>query len=71
MLDAHRPERGGRRASSRPGAADRGAVARDVHDFVAIGVGPFNLGLACLTEPIEDLDGVFLERAASSTGTPG
>ena len=27
----------------------------------AIGLGPFNLGLACLTEPIDALDGVFLE----------
>ncbi|MGW1269045.1 lysine N(6)-hydroxylase/L-ornithine N(5)-oxygenase family protein [Streptomyces sp. NPDC002491] len=32
-----------------------------VHDFVGIGLGPFNLGLACLTEPIDALDGVFLE----------
>ncbi|GAA3068669.1 lysine N(6)-hydroxylase/L-ornithine N(5)-oxygenase family protein [Streptomyces glomeratus] len=32
-----------------------------VHDFVGIGLGPFNLGLACLTEPIDGLDGVFLE----------
>ncbi|MFD5251491.1 lysine N(6)-hydroxylase/L-ornithine N(5)-oxygenase family protein [Streptomyces bobili] len=31
------------------------------HDFVGIGLGPFNLGLACLTEPIEELRGVFLE----------
>lgn len=30
-------------------------------DFVAIGLGPFNLGLACLTEPLPDLRGVFLE----------
>ena len=26
-----------------------------------IGLGPFNLGLACLTEPIDELDGLFLE----------
>ncbi len=32
-----------------------------IHDFAAIGLGPFNLGLACLTEDVEDLDGVFLE----------
>ncbi|MGC0403146.1 lysine N6-hydroxylase [Streptomyces sp. SAI-126] len=32
-----------------------------VHDFVGIGLGPFNLGLACLTEPIDELDGIFLE----------
>lgn len=31
------------------------------YDFVGIGLGPFNLGLACLTEPIDELDGVFLE----------
>jgi lysine N6-hydroxylase len=31
------------------------------HDFIAIGLGPYNLGLACLTEPINELDGLFLE----------
>ncbi len=31
------------------------------YDFVGIGLGPFNLGLACLTEPITELNGVFLE----------
>ena len=31
------------------------------YDFVGIGLGPFNLGLACLTEPIDGLNGVFLE----------
>ncbi|MFI9468899.1 lysine N(6)-hydroxylase/L-ornithine N(5)-oxygenase family protein [Streptomyces sp. NPDC052492] len=31
------------------------------YDFVGIGLGPFNLGLACLTEPIDELTGVFLE----------
>ncbi|MFF8945336.1 lysine N(6)-hydroxylase/L-ornithine N(5)-oxygenase family protein [Streptomyces sp. NPDC014864] len=31
------------------------------YDFVGIGLGPFNLGLACLTEPIAELTGVFLE----------
>ncbi|MFF2845618.1 lysine N(6)-hydroxylase/L-ornithine N(5)-oxygenase family protein [Streptomyces sp. NPDC058001] len=30
-------------------------------DFIGIGLGPFNLGLACLTEPITELNGVFLE----------
>ncbi|WP_406304917.1 lysine N(6)-hydroxylase/L-ornithine N(5)-oxygenase family protein [Streptomyces sp. NBC_00885] len=30
-------------------------------DFVGIGLGPFNLGLACLTEPIAELNGLFLE----------
>ncbi|MEU1626480.1 lysine N(6)-hydroxylase/L-ornithine N(5)-oxygenase family protein [Streptomyces sp. NPDC020096] len=31
------------------------------YDFIGIGLGPFNLGLACLTEPIEELTGLFLE----------
>ncbi|MFJ9741656.1 lysine N(6)-hydroxylase/L-ornithine N(5)-oxygenase family protein [Streptomyces sp. NPDC101166] len=31
------------------------------YDFVGIGLGPFNLGLACLTEPIGELNGIFLE----------
>jgi lysine N6-hydroxylase len=31
------------------------------YDFVGVGLGPFNLGLACLTEPITELNGVFLE----------
>ncbi|RSS83892.1 lysine N(6)-hydroxylase/L-ornithine N(5)-oxygenase family protein [Streptomyces sp. WAC06614] len=34
---------------------------RETHDFIAIGLGPFNLGLACLTAPIEELDGLFIE----------
>lgn len=33
-----------------------------VHDFAAVGVGPFNLGLACLSAPIAGLDGIFLDR---------
>ncbi|MFG2496818.1 lysine N(6)-hydroxylase/L-ornithine N(5)-oxygenase family protein [Streptomyces sp. NPDC048441] len=28
---------------------------------MGIGLGPFNLGLACLTEPIDELNGLFLE----------
>ncbi|SBT91609.1 lysine N6-hydroxylase [Streptomyces sp. DI166] len=32
-----------------------------IYDLVGIGLGPFNLGLACLTEPIDQLDAVFLE----------
>ncbi|KRF20012.1 alcaligin biosynthesis protein [Nocardioides sp. Soil797] len=40
-------------------------------DFVAIGLGPFNLGLAALTDPIEDLDGVFLEARPHFDWHPG
>jgi lysine N6-hydroxylase len=41
-----------------------------VHDFVAVGIGPFNLGLACLAEPL-DLDGVFLESRTEFDWHPG
>lgn len=41
------------------------------HDVVAIGVGPFNLGLACLVEPIDELDCVFLDRQPSFDWHPG
>ncbi|MCU1567844.1 MAG: alcaligin biosynthesis protein, partial [Pseudarthrobacter sp.] len=36
-----------------------------IYDFAAVGVGPFNLGLAALAEPVDGLDGVFLERRES------
>ena len=41
------------------------------HDFVAIGLGPFNLGLACLTEPLPELDGLFLEARPEFSWHPG
>lgn len=44
------------------------------HDFVGIGLGPFNLGLACLTDPLrgsDDLDGVFLEARDRFDWHPG
>jgi lysine N6-hydroxylase len=42
-----------------------------VYDFAGIGVGPFNLGLAALTEPVKGLDAVFLERRDSFDWHPG
>jgi lysine N6-hydroxylase len=41
------------------------------HDFIAIGLGPYNLGLACLTEPIDELDGLFLESRPEFDWHPG
>ena len=43
----------------------------DIIDFVAIGVGPMNLGLACLTNPITELDGVFLDKREKFDWHPG
>ncbi|WP_405597958.1 SidA/IucD/PvdA family monooxygenase [Streptomyces sp. NBC_01410] len=37
------------------------STPREPLDFIGIGLGPFNLGLACLTEPIGELSGLFLE----------
>ncbi len=42
-----------------------------IADFIAIGVGPFNLGLACLTDPIENLNGIFLDKKESFNWHPG
>lgn len=39
------------------------STSTTVHDLVGIGIGPFNLGLACLTDPVADVDAVFLDRA--------
>ncbi len=41
-----------------------------VHDVVGVGIGPFNLGLAALADPL-DLDAVFLDRAADFRWHPG
>ena len=41
------------------------------HDFIGIGLGPYNLGLACLTAPITELDGVFLEARTDVSWHPG
>lgn len=42
-----------------------------LYDFVAVGLGPFNLSLACLTEPIAELDGLFLEKNDHFDWHPG
>ncbi|TLM87992.1 lysine N(6)-hydroxylase/L-ornithine N(5)-oxygenase family protein [Pseudarthrobacter sp. NamE5] len=42
-----------------------------IHDFAAVGVGPFNLGLAALADPVRGLDGIFLEQRESFDWHPG
>ena len=37
------------------------ADAAPIRDIVGIGIGPFNLGLACLIDPVEKVDAVFLD----------
>lgn len=49
------------RRDARPTASETPTAARPTYDFIGIGLGPFNLGLACLTEPLDELNGLFLE----------
>ncbi|GGY20173.1 lysine N(6)-hydroxylase/L-ornithine N(5)-oxygenase family protein [Paludibacterium paludis] len=42
-----------------------------VHDFIGIGLGPFNLGLACLTEPLRRVKALFLDKMESFDWHPG
>src|SRR5512140_2205918 len=40
-------------------------------DVVAVGLGPFNLSLACLMQPLKDFSSLFLDRAAGFEWHPG
>ena len=40
-------------------------------DFIAIGLGPFNLSLACLMEPLTEHQGLFLEKSSEFNWHPG
>jgi lysine N6-hydroxylase len=42
-----------------------------VHDFMAVGLGPFNLSLACLMAPLKECRGLFLERNDHFEWHPG
>lgn len=46
-------------------------MKKQIYDFVAIGLGPFNLSLACLTEPIKKLNGLFVEQKDKFDWHPG
>lgn len=42
-----------------------------IYDFVAIGVGPFNLGLACLCSKLTELRCIFLDKEEEFNWHPG
>ena len=42
-----------------------------IHDIVGIGIGPFGLGLAALSEPLPDVDAVFLDQRDEFRWHPG
>ncbi|MCA6220683.1 lysine N(6)-hydroxylase/L-ornithine N(5)-oxygenase family protein [Photorhabdus antumapuensis] len=41
------------------------------YDFIAIGIGPFNLGLACLTQPLKDVHSLFIDQKPGFDWHPG
>jgi lysine N6-hydroxylase len=49
-----------------------GEVVRvEEHDVVGVGLGPFNLGLAALLDPLPEIDAVFLEARPAFSWHPG
>ncbi|KXG84998.1 lysine N(6)-hydroxylase/L-ornithine N(5)-oxygenase family protein [Agrobacterium bohemicum] len=42
-----------------------------IYDFTGVGLGPFNLGLACLAKPVRELRSVFLDRNQGFNWHPG
>jgi len=42
-----------------------------IYDYVGIGIGPFNLSLACMLDPIKELDGILLDKGAKFNWHPG
>jgi lysine N6-hydroxylase len=43
----------------------------DIHDLLGIGIGPFGLGLAALSEPLADVDAVFVDQRPEFRWHPG
>ncbi|MBC8951996.1 lysine N(6)-hydroxylase/L-ornithine N(5)-oxygenase family protein [Xenorhabdus sp. PB62.4] len=42
-----------------------------IYDFIAIGIGPFNLGLACLVQPIQEISSLFIDQKPAFDWHPG
>lgn len=42
-----------------------------VYDILGVGIGPFNLGLAALTQPIKELNCLFIDRKHAFNWHPG
>lgn len=48
-----------------------GTPETHIHDIVGIGIGPFGLGLAALSDPLPDVDAVFLDQREEFRWHPG
>lgn len=42
-----------------------------IYNIIGIGVGPFNLSLACLADPVKELDTLFFDRSEGFDWHPG
>lgn len=42
-----------------------------IHDFIAVGIGPFNLSLAALTEHTTEVNGIFFDETPQMQWHPG
>lgn len=42
-----------------------------IYDFIGIGIGPFNLGLASLAKPVKNLNALFFDKAPEFNWHPG
>ena len=47
------------------------ASITQIHDIVGIGIGPFGLGLAALSDPLPDVDAAFLDQREEFRWHPG
>src|SRR5699024_10690028 len=48
-----------------------GMSTHDIHDLLGVGIGPFGLGLAALSEPLADVDAVFVDQRPEFRWHPG
>jgi lysine N6-hydroxylase len=46
-------------------------MSQQIYDIAGIGIGPFNLGLACLSHPVKNLKTIFFDKAADFNWHPG
>lgn len=46
-------------------------MSTKIYDFIGIGIGPFNLGLAALSSSVKDLDCLFLDQQEEFQWHPG
>lgn len=47
------------------------ADSTHIHDILGVGIGPFGLGLAALSEPLDDVDTIFLDQRPEFRWHPG